>query len=59
MLLFLQTKLCGWGVEAGESINKEDFIVEYIGEGKAKLIVYEKERESGFLVIVLTLMHSD
>lgn len=42
---FLQTKLCGWGVEAAESINKEDFIVEYIGEGKAKLIVYEKERE--------------
>ncbi|KAL0798260.1 hypothetical protein Bca101_053434 [Brassica carinata] len=28
----VKTKLCGWGVEAGESINKEDFIVEYIGE---------------------------
>lgn len=34
MLLFLQTEHCGWGVEAAESINKEDFIVEYIGEGK-------------------------
>ncbi|XP_013674044.2 histone-lysine N-methyltransferase ASHR3 [Brassica napus] len=28
----VKTKLCGWGVEAAESINKEDFIVEYIGE---------------------------
>ncbi|CAH8386322.1 unnamed protein product [Eruca vesicaria subsp. sativa] len=34
----MTTKLCGWGVEGAESINKEDFIVEYIGEGKAKLI---------------------
>jgi len=34
MLLVLQTEHCGWGVEAAESINKEDFIVEYIGEGK-------------------------
>lgn len=29
----LQTELCGWGVVALESINKGDFIIEYIGEG--------------------------
>lgn len=29
-----QTELCGWGVEAAESINKGEYIVEYIGEGK-------------------------
>lgn len=29
----LQTELCGWGVVASESINKGDFIIEYIGEG--------------------------
>ncbi|KAF3452908.1 hypothetical protein FNV43_RR03341 [Rhamnella rubrinervis] len=28
----VKTDLCGWGVEAGESINKGDFIIEYIGE---------------------------
>ncbi|KAM3263825.1 hypothetical protein P3L10_000819 [Capsicum annuum] len=26
------TELCGWGVVAAESINKGDFIIEYIGE---------------------------
>lgn len=33
----LQTELCGWGVEAAESINKGDFIIEYVGEGNAAL----------------------
>ncbi|XP_015891518.3 histone-lysine N-methyltransferase ASHR3 [Ziziphus jujuba] len=28
----VKTELCGWGVEAGESISKGDFIIEYIGE---------------------------
>ncbi|CAN8229886.1 unnamed protein product [Cochlearia groenlandica] len=28
----VKTELCGWGVEAEESINAEEFIVEYIGE---------------------------
>lgn len=26
------TELCGWGVEAAESINKGEFIIEYVGE---------------------------
>ncbi|XAR66718.1 Histone-lysine N-methyltransferase [Bertholletia excelsa] len=28
----VKTELCGWGVEAAESIDKGDFIIEYIGE---------------------------
>ncbi|KNA23382.1 hypothetical protein SOVF_025220 isoform B [Spinacia oleracea] len=28
----VKTELCGWGVEAAESINKGDFIIEYVGE---------------------------
>ncbi|KAL9683990.1 hypothetical protein QQ045_021421 [Rhodiola kirilowii] len=28
----IQTEHCGWGVEAVESINKGEFIIEYIGE---------------------------
>lgn len=28
-----QTEHCGWGVEAAEPINKDDFVIEYIGEG--------------------------
>ncbi|XP_052180792.1 histone-lysine N-methyltransferase ASHR3 isoform X2 [Diospyros lotus] len=28
----VKTELCGWGVEAAESINKGDFVIEYIGE---------------------------
>ncbi|KAG5593818.1 hypothetical protein H5410_035050 [Solanum commersonii] len=28
----VKTELCGWGVVASESINKGDFIIEYIGE---------------------------
>ncbi|KAJ8562146.1 hypothetical protein K7X08_011437 [Anisodus acutangulus] len=28
----VKTELCGWGVVAAESINKGDFIIEYIGE---------------------------
>ncbi|WMV36417.1 hypothetical protein MTR67_029802 [Solanum verrucosum] len=28
----MKTELCGWGVVASESINKGDFIIEYIGE---------------------------
>ncbi|KAH7674912.1 Histone-lysine N-methyltransferase protein [Dioscorea alata] len=28
----VKTKLCGWGVEALESIEKGDFVIEYIGE---------------------------
>nr|XP_017250911.1 PREDICTED: histone-lysine N-methyltransferase ASHR3-like [Daucus carota subsp. sativus] len=28
----VKTELCGWGVEAGEAINKGDFIIEYVGE---------------------------
>ncbi|KAK1399881.1 hypothetical protein POM88_009744 [Heracleum sosnowskyi] len=29
----VKTELCGWGVEAAESISKGDFIIEYVGEG--------------------------
>ncbi|XP_010548495.1 PREDICTED: histone-lysine N-methyltransferase ASHR3 [Tarenaya hassleriana] len=28
----VKTEFCGWGVEAAETINKDDFIIEYIGE---------------------------
>ncbi|KAF7806575.1 histone-lysine N-methyltransferase ASHR3 [Senna tora] len=28
----VKTELCGWGVEAAETINKGEFIIEYIGE---------------------------
>ncbi|CAI0394233.1 unnamed protein product [Linum tenue] len=28
----VKTELCGWGVVAAESINKGDFVIEYIGE---------------------------
>ncbi|KAL7200180.1 hypothetical protein ACSBR2_022310 [Camellia fascicularis] len=28
----VKTEFCGWGVEAAESINKGDFVIEYIGE---------------------------
>ncbi|KAK9697473.1 hypothetical protein RND81_08G039800 [Saponaria officinalis] len=28
----VKTGLCGWGVEAAESINKGDFVIEYVGE---------------------------
>ncbi|GAB2267484.1 hypothetical protein Dimus_002467 [Dionaea muscipula] len=28
----VKTKHCGWGAEAAESINKGDFIIEYVGE---------------------------
>ncbi|XP_059285496.1 uncharacterized protein LOC132038994 isoform X4 [Lycium ferocissimum] len=28
----VKTELCGWGVVAAESVNKGDFIIEYIGE---------------------------
>ncbi|KAK3437813.1 hypothetical protein EUGRSUZ_C01233 [Eucalyptus grandis] len=28
----VKTEFCGWGVEAAESINKGEFIIEYIGE---------------------------
>ncbi|XP_062078486.1 histone-lysine N-methyltransferase ASHR3 [Humulus lupulus] len=28
----VKTEHCGWGVEAAESINKDEFVVEYIGE---------------------------
>ncbi|KAK9274761.1 hypothetical protein L1049_022013 [Liquidambar formosana] len=28
----VKTELCGWGVEAAESIKKGDFVIEYIGE---------------------------
>lgn len=30
---FFQTENCGWGVKAAESINKGDFVIEYVGEG--------------------------
>ncbi|KAL6973785.1 hypothetical protein U1Q18_027969 [Sarracenia purpurea var. burkii] len=29
----VKTEFCGWGVEAAESINKGEFVIEYIGEG--------------------------
>ena len=32
-LIPFQTEFCGWGVEAAESINEGDFVIEYIGEG--------------------------
>lgn len=28
----VKTEHCGWGVEAAEPINKDDFVIEYIGE---------------------------
>ncbi|KAF4370390.1 hypothetical protein F8388_016127 [Cannabis sativa] len=28
----VKTEHCGWGVEAAESINKDEFVIEYIGE---------------------------
>ncbi|KAK1399884.1 hypothetical protein POM88_009747 [Heracleum sosnowskyi] len=28
----VKTEVCGWGVEATDSINKGDFIIEYVGE---------------------------
>ncbi|XP_027066288.2 histone-lysine N-methyltransferase ASHR3-like [Coffea arabica] len=28
----VKTALCGWGVVAAEAINKDDFIIEYVGE---------------------------
>ncbi|PON99308.1 Histone-lysine N-methyltransferase, SET [Trema orientale] len=28
----VKTELCGWGVESAESLNKGDFVIEYIGE---------------------------
>ncbi|KAK1399882.1 Histone-lysine N-methyltransferase ASHR3 [Heracleum sosnowskyi] len=28
----VKTEVCGWGIEAAESINKGDFIIEYVGE---------------------------
>ncbi|KAH9618394.1 hypothetical protein KSS87_021409 [Heliosperma pusillum] len=31
-LKIVKTGLCGWGVEAAESINKGDFVIEYVGE---------------------------
>lgn len=37
-----QTENCGWGVEAAESINKGDFIIEYVGEGNViKLLLLQ------------------
>ncbi|KAL9248750.1 Histone-lysine N-methyltransferase ASHR3-like protein [Drosera capensis] len=33
------TELCGWGAEAVESINKRDFIIEYVGEGRSHLTI--------------------
>ena len=35
-MLLIQTELCGWGVEAAETINKGEFIIEYIGEGSSQ-----------------------
>ncbi|XP_074369406.1 histone-lysine N-methyltransferase ASHR3-like isoform X2 [Apium graveolens] len=32
MIEVVKTENCGWGVEAAESINKGDFIIEYVGE---------------------------
>ncbi|KAK1392271.1 hypothetical protein POM88_011327 [Heracleum sosnowskyi] len=29
----VKTEHCGWGVVAAESINKGDFVIEYVGEG--------------------------
>ncbi|XP_012071581.1 histone-lysine N-methyltransferase ASHR3 isoform X2 [Jatropha curcas] len=31
-LKIVKTEFCGWGVEAAESINRGEFIIEYIGE---------------------------
>ncbi|KAL9270977.1 Histone-lysine N-methyltransferase ASHR3-like protein [Drosera capensis] len=31
-IIVVKTELCGWGAEAAESINKGDFIIEYVGE---------------------------
>ncbi|KAM6552989.1 hypothetical protein CsatB_013751 [Cannabis sativa] len=33
----VKTEHCGWGVEAAESINKDEFVIEYIGEGSLGL----------------------
>jgi SET domain-containing protein len=34
-MLCTQTEFCGWGVEAVETIEKGEFIIEYIGEGSS------------------------
>ncbi|KAL4345024.1 hypothetical protein AHAS_Ahas11G0237000 [Arachis hypogaea] len=33
LMILYQTEHCGWGVEAAETIYKDEFIIEYIGEG--------------------------
>jgi hypothetical protein len=30
----LQTKRCGWGAVALEPLERGDFVIEYVGEGK-------------------------
>ena len=35
MFFSIQTELCGWGVEAADTIDKGGFIIEYIGEGSS------------------------
>lgn len=36
-----QTEHCGWGVVAAESINKGDFVIEYVGEGNSCMSKYK------------------
>jgi histone-lysine N-methyltransferase SETD2 len=34
-MLYTQTEFCGWGVEVAETIEKGEFIIEYVGEGRS------------------------
>lgn len=31
--ILLQTQYCGWGSRALEAIEKDDFVIEFVGEG--------------------------
>jgi len=39
--LGFQTAYCGWGAFAAEVIKKDEFIIEYTGEGKAGVLICE------------------
>ncbi|KAG5033562.1 hypothetical protein JHK85_017544 [Glycine max] len=38
----VKTELCGWGVEAADTIDKGGFIIEYIGEEPSWIKLYQK-----------------
>lgn len=50
-----QTEHCGWGVVAAESINKGDFVIEYVGEGNSCMSKYKSYYwNTQFLFQILT-----